>query len=113
MADYRPGYTVLDAVFEESFQKWYAQMAMLQGVSMNPDDPEHYYDYRGWYKSGISGGRDWHDEGRMHGPDDFKMPGHPNTLWAANQIMNEGVSIRPEMALGMQARLFNSLLGMK
>jgi hypothetical protein len=107
------GTTKLDAITEESFMQWHANMMQLMpDINPDPNDPEHYYDYRGWFLSGIPGGVDPHDEGRYHAPDEFKLLGHPNTLWAANQFWNEGVQLRPEASLGMNAHRFDSLLGM-
>jgi hypothetical protein len=59
---------------EPAFREWYGQYSKATGSSPNPDDPAHYYDYRGFWKE---------DRGRtplssgMHLPDKYKLPGHP------------------------------------
>ena len=59
---------------EYLFQKAYKEMATKQGLSLDPDDPLHYYDYRALYK----------ETGRLepdksgHFPSKYKLEGHPN-----------------------------------
>ena len=61
---------------EAQFQKWYDEYATarpMSNVSKNPDDIEHYYDYRGYWKN---------NKYRVlppdrHFPDTYKLPGHP------------------------------------
>ena len=64
---------------EAAFQAWYRQYAAQAGVSPNPDDPKHQYDYRGLYRAILSGEaeapgpqNDWHGDSR------FKSDTHPN-----------------------------------
>ena len=56
---------------EAAFQEWYAKEAELNGWDPNPDDKEHYYDFRGYFNDNgdeiIAG----------HFPDTYKLPGHP------------------------------------
>lgn len=59
---------------EKAFQQWYGKAAADTGISPNPDDPEHYYDYRGAYASGVEPPT----EQGGHWPSQFKSPGHPN-----------------------------------
>lgn len=61
---------------EEQFQKWYDEYATarpMSDVSKNPNDVEHYYDYRGYWKDNrynlLPPDR--------HFPDTYKLPGHP------------------------------------
>tara|TARA_Y100000310_G_C19977411_1_gene488207 strand:+ start:23 stop:424 length:402 start_codon:yes stop_codon:yes gene_type:complete len=37
---------------ESEFLDWYAEIAEKSDISLDPDDPEHYYDYRAAYESG-------------------------------------------------------------
>lgn len=110
---------MLDEILEQSFQEWYANYASLTGNNANPDDPGHFYDYRGAFLAGEQASPDPHDidqaTGRtlLHMTDQFKMPGHPNMFWAANDLAREGLSVRPEAALGLNNRRFDSLLDMQ
>ena len=66
--------TELDPVQEQYFQKWYAGHAKKLGINPDPDDPEHYYDYRAAYKEGVGPGEDGHWDSR------FKVEGHPRMI---------------------------------
>lgn len=75
---------------EQAFMNWYRPMAMSQGLNLDPSAPQHMYDMRGFYQSGMNSGPDVMDVGptgpRTHFPDEFKLPGHPNLLWSANNM---------------------------
>ena len=63
--------TKLDPIEEQEFQKWYKSQAIINGTSLNSDDKEHYYDYRGFWKE---------NKGKLnigHFSDKYKIPGHP------------------------------------
>jgi hypothetical protein len=62
---------------EGAFQNWYKGWAAHTGISPNPDDPEHYYDYRAAYRAGVSPTIDKTD-GLYHWPSQFKQLEHPN-----------------------------------
>lgn len=47
---------------------------MTHGNNRNPDEPEHYYDYRGYWKNGPEVQSLIFNE---HLPDTWKVPGHP------------------------------------
>lgn len=52
------------------------------GLSPNPDDVEHYYDYRGFYKALQAGEPAAKtaispEDGNVHFPSVWKQPGHP------------------------------------
>lgn len=57
---------------EKAFQGWYADVAGRTGLNPNPDDPQHFYDYRAAYKSGAM------PDAAGHWPSQFKLPEHPN-----------------------------------
>ena len=58
---------------EELFQSWYKTYATTHGLNLDPDDPNHNYDYRGYWKSGTS----YNDFlFNSHLPDTYKTPGH-------------------------------------
>lgn len=67
--------TALPAAEEKSFQSWYAEVSKATGLNPNPDDPEHYYDYRAAWKSGIKG-----PDETGHWPSIFKREGHPRMV---------------------------------
>jgi hypothetical protein len=98
--------TKLSKAEEQAFLEWYGALAQVkaaqdyitlldslpQGVkapspprgaiSPNPDDPEHYYDYRGFYKA-LQAGEPAaktsinKEDGLVHFPSIWKEPGHP------------------------------------
>ena len=58
---------------EQAFQKWYSDVASRVGLAKNPDDPLHFYDYRGaWQEGAGEPGADAHFNSR------YKVLGHPN-----------------------------------
>jgi hypothetical protein len=59
---------------ELSFQRWYAGHAKKLGINPNPDDPNHFYDYRSAYVYG-----DEPDE-TGHWPSRHKLEGHPRMI---------------------------------
>jgi hypothetical protein len=62
------------APFDEAgFKKWYGGHAKALGLSPNPDDPEHHYDYRAAFKAGAGP-----DPASGHWPSQFKADDHPN-----------------------------------
>lgn len=65
--DWTPG-------MEKSFQSWYGAWANRTGISPNPDDPEHHYDYRAAYLHGASPDAD------LHWPSQHKGDNHPNLI---------------------------------
>lgn len=61
-----------DPSAERAFQSWYGLQAAPLGLDPNPDDPRHFYDYRGAFLHGGEAG----PEG--HFPSSFKTFDHPN-----------------------------------
>jgi len=57
---------------ESDFQQWYAKQARANGLDPNPDNPQHFYDYRAAFEQGQLPGADKHWDSRN------KAPGHPN-----------------------------------
>lgn len=66
--------TQLTPAEEQAFREWYNTYAMTHGNNRNPDKPEHYYDYRGYWKNGPEVQSLIFNE---HLPDTWKVPGHP------------------------------------
>jgi hypothetical protein len=60
-----------DSVANSGFDKWYADWAKKNGLDPNPDDPQHFYDYRAAYRSGAK------PDKTGHWPSEFKKSGHP------------------------------------
>ena len=55
------------------FDDWYKNISKKYGLSENPDDFEHYYDYRAAHKAGVEG-----PDELGHWPYEFKHDLHPN-----------------------------------
>ncbi len=68
--------TILNPEEESQFQREYSIYAKNTGMSKNPDDPEHYYDYRGAWKGGAKLNKIKSGE---HMDSRFKLEGHPRT----------------------------------
>tara|TARA_R100001594_G_scaffold11660_2_gene26116 strand:+ start:959 stop:1300 length:342 start_codon:yes stop_codon:yes gene_type:complete len=57
---------------DQDFLEWYADIAKRSGVSSDPSDPRHYYDYKAAYEAGV----DLDDA--KHMPSEFKHDLHPD-----------------------------------
>lgn len=53
--------TKLSKKEEGDFQTWYGKMSSVHGLDSDPDNPDHHYDYRKAYKSGVRN-PEWRDE---------------------------------------------------
>lgn len=62
---------------EKQFQDWYKKVSTKFNLDQNPDDPQHFYDYRGAWKSGFDPFKDPNFMKDQHWPSRFKQPGHP------------------------------------
>lgn len=70
---------------EAAFQKWYGGVAKQlntpkRTLDPNPDSPEHYYDYRAFYRD-MNAGKDIAPPTKPggHWVSDYKLPGNPRT----------------------------------
>lgn len=61
---------------EQQFRAWYKKVASYKGLDENPDSPEQYYDYRGFWKNEDRDGI-LKDNPEVHFYDTYKQPGHP------------------------------------
>lgn len=61
---------------EQKFQDWYRGWAGRMGLSPDPYDPRHFYDYRAAFMSGAQPSID-PATGELHWPSQFKLAGHP------------------------------------
>jgi len=61
----------MDKKGKQTFTEWYKGHAQKWGLSPDPDDPEHFYDYRGAFKAGVE------PDESGHWPSKFKKEGHP------------------------------------
>lgn len=59
---------------EEIFKKWYSDYSSRMGLDPNPDDPQHFYDYRGAFAAGAQ------PDAHGHMPSQFKVEGHPRMI---------------------------------
>ena len=62
---------------EQEFQKWFADISKKLDLNPNPDDPENYYDYRGFYDAMKRGEYKAPTEPGGHWASKFKSPNHP------------------------------------
>src|SRR5574337_1677661 len=82
---------------EAEFQNWYRETANRIGLNPNPDDPAHYYDYRGAFLSGAEPTA----ESGFHWPSQFKREGHPRLILegvntkTGESVAPQGVSPMP------------------
>ena len=77
--EYQKQYNLSDPPrVDNGFDKWYQYVSTTLGLDPNPDDPEHHYDYRGYYDDLVKQGKQYEviPEG-FHFPDTYKLPGHP------------------------------------
>lgn len=69
--------TILSPAEEEAFQKEYTKVSEELGLNPNPDDPLHFYDYRGLFKR--TGSLPF-DKNTGHFTSKFKLEEHPNLI---------------------------------
>ena len=69
---------------EMNFRAWFVPLAMKLGINANPDDPQHFYDHRSFYRDMKAGkpGVVSPDKPGGHFPSTYKLPGHPRTFLA-------------------------------
>ena len=61
---------------EKEFQSWYQGWSKKLGLNPDPDDPQHFYDYRAAFR----GGAEPTVESGWHWPSEFKREGHPRMI---------------------------------
>ena len=54
---------------EKEFQSWYQDWSKKLGLNPDPDDPQHFYDYRAAFR----GGAEPTVESGWHWPSEFKI----------------------------------------
>lgn len=59
---------------EKQFREWYGGWSKKLGLNPNPDDPQHFYDYRAAFRAGAK------PDKSGHWPSEFKLGGHPNLV---------------------------------
>ena len=59
---------------EAEFQTWYSGISKKTGLNPDPDDPNHFYDYRAAHKAGAM------PDKTGHWPSQFKREGHPRMV---------------------------------
>ena len=65
---------------EYQFRQDYATYAEKAGVAKNPDDKEHYYDYRAAWEAGLL-----KPDKENHLTSKFKLEGHPRLYMSPDQ----------------------------
>lgn len=70
---------------EIEFQRTYKEMATKMGLSLDPDDPKHFYDYRALYRET---GKLEPDEAE-HFPSKYKLEGHPRKILTTEELFGE------------------------
>ena len=69
-------YTRLNNKDEDEFQRWYFNVAKANGLSLNPNDIQHAYDYRGYWKNATPEELEAAQHTGWHGTDTYKWPTH-------------------------------------
>jgi hypothetical protein len=64
-----------------SFEEWYSNIVKNLGISSNPDEVEHFYDYRAAHKAGEP-----IPEPGQHMSSRFKSPLHPNRFVSGKDL---------------------------
>ena len=59
---------------EDEFRPWYEQQATQQGLDLNPNAREHFYDYRSAFNAGVQ------PDESGHWPSEFKTEEHPRYI---------------------------------
>lgn len=93
---------------EQEFQTWYADRAARLGLDPNPDNPQHFYDYRAAHAAGAE------PDQTGHWPSEFKREGHPRMIVDGlntktgqpasflEEIQNKPTAFAQEILQGMQ-----------
>lgn len=61
---------------DPAFMEWYAKAARERQWAPNPDDPEHFYDYRALFRD-VQSGQASDPSQNGHFPSTYKTEGHP------------------------------------
>jgi hypothetical protein len=61
---------------ELEFRKWYDGWSRMLRLDPDPDNPQHFYDYRAAFMAGAQPTK----ESGWHWPSEFKIEGHPNLI---------------------------------
>lgn len=77
---------------ESEFRAWYSQWAQKLGLHPDPDNPEHYYDWRAAWRAGAT------PDESGHWPSKYKLQGHPT------YHLKKGGSAGPELPLSFYDR---------
>ena len=85
--------TKLSPEEERLFLQWYQNVAQENGLSPNPNSPNHHYDYRGFYKAQQQNPIMFSQDERGHFSDTFKTVGHPS-YWT--RMIPDGMTPEPE-----------------
>ena len=70
---------------EIEFQRTYKEMATKMGLSLDSDDPRHFYDWRALYKE--TGKLEPDETG--HFPSKYKLEGHPRKILTTEELFGK------------------------
>tara|TARA_R100001463_G_scaffold25100_2_gene59602 strand:- start:900 stop:1214 length:315 start_codon:yes stop_codon:yes gene_type:complete len=71
-----------------SFEEWYSNIVKNLGINPNPDDVEHFYDYRAAHKAGEP-----IPEPGQHMSSKYKNPLHPERFISGKKLGREDIAL--------------------
>jgi hypothetical protein len=77
-----PAATSGGAPVEAEFLAWYQRVAARLRIDPNPDAPDHFYDYRAFYRDMLAGKVTSPDRPGGHFTSTYKLAGHPRAFLA-------------------------------
>ena len=89
--------TKLSPIDEAIFNRWYQNLPTVQAgkISNNPDDPEHFYDFRAAFLAGVQPSENGHF------PSQFKLANHPRRFLGGIDTANiDPLDLRLQELLG-------------
>ena len=73
---------------QDNFKEWWQEVLNIHGFDPDPDNPEHFYDYRAAHKAGepIPGPG-------QHMSSKYKSPLHPNRFVSGEEMGLKGIAL--------------------
>ena len=108
--------TILTNDNEKEFLNWYKNVSAVLDLNKNPDDPNHHYDYRGYWLANKNKNIDFTVKD-FHFPDTYKQPTHP-TFSNESQYARRKYGINPKEVGHWEGEnfipgIFNDVIGFK
>jgi len=108
--------TILSDKNEKEFVNWYKNVSITLGLNENPDDPNHHYDYRGYWLDNRKKDIDYTIKD-FHFPDTYKQPTHPTfsneSRYASRKYGINSKEVGHWEGENFIAGSFNDLIGFK